>query len=67
MEALRHLSDTELDTLFESVSGVELGEKEFVALLRGDPRGALRKVGLGRVGRLFVGLVRGWIRAAIRH
>ncbi len=63
METLRRLSDAELDGLFEGLSGVELDEKDLLALLQGDPRGVLRKVGLGRAGRTFSSLMRGWIRA----
>ena len=57
MQALRHLSDAELDELFKGLkglSGVEIGERELLALLRGDPRGALRRARLGHsVGALL--------------
>ena len=65
MEALRNLSDAELDRLFGGLSGVELGEENLLALLRGDPRGAVRKVGVRRSGRALLGLARGWGRALI--
>ncbi len=63
MEALRRLSDKELDVLFGELSDVEVGEDEFMSLMRGDPRNALRKVGLRRARRILVGLTRGGIRA----
>jgi flavin-dependent dehydrogenase len=64
MQALRHLSDTELDELFKGLSGVEIGERELLALLRGDPRGALRRVRLGHSVRALLRLALGWVRAA---
>jgi digeranylgeranylglycerophospholipid reductase len=64
MAALRRLSDAELDDLFEHLSGVELGEEDLLALLRGDPRGALQSVGARRSVRTFSGMMWGWIRAA---
>ena len=64
MQALRHLSDTELDELFKGLSGVEIGERELLALLRGDPRGALRRVRLGHSVRALLRLALGWARAA---
>jgi len=63
MAALGRLSDAELDDLFESVAGVELGEKELLALMRGDPRGVLRKVGGQRPVKAVLGMGRTWIRA----
>lgn len=63
MEALRHLSDSELDALFGRLSAVELGEDDFAALLRGSPHGALRRLGPGRGGRTLLALARGWMRA----
>jgi hypothetical protein len=63
MAALGHLSDPELDGLFESVAGVELGEKELLALMRGDPRGVLRKVGGRRSVKAALEMGRTWIRA----
>jgi digeranylgeranylglycerophospholipid reductase len=59
--ALRRLSDAELDQLFERLSGVEFCEEDVLALLRGHPRGALRRVGLGRSARTVMELARGWI------
>jgi len=64
MAALRRLSDAELDDLFEHLSGVELSEEDLLALLRGDPRGALQCVGARRSVRTFSGMMWGWIRAA---
>ncbi len=61
MEALRRLSDADLDVLFGGLSGVELGEEDLLALLRGDPRGVIRRVGLRRSGRTLSRLTRGWI------
>src|SRR3712207_7514412 len=46
-KALRHLSDAELDELFGGLSEVEVVEEDLLTLLRGDPRGVLRSVGLG--------------------
>ena len=62
METLRRLSDTELDYLFGGLSGAELGEEDLLALLRGDPHGAVLRVGARRSMRTFLGLARGWIR-----
>jgi digeranylgeranylglycerophospholipid reductase len=64
MQALRHLSDAELDELFKGLSGVEIGERELLALLRGDPRGALRRVRLGHSVGALLRLALGWARAA---
>jgi digeranylgeranylglycerophospholipid reductase len=65
VEALRHLSDAELDELFGGfLSGVELGEEDLLGLLRGDPRGALRRVGSRRSVSAFLRLALGWARAA---
>jgi digeranylgeranylglycerophospholipid reductase len=63
MGALRRLSDAELDELFGRLSRVEFCEEDVLALLRGDPRGALRRVGLGRSARTVMELARGWINA----
>jgi len=63
MEALRRLSDADLDLVFGGLSGVELGEEDLLALLRGDPRGAIRRVGLRSSGRALSRLMRGWIWA----
>lgn len=63
MKVLRCLSDAELDELFGRLSDVELCEEDVLALLRGDPHGALRSVGLGRSARTVVGLARVWINA----
>jgi hypothetical protein len=51
MSTLRRLSDGELDQLFGRFCRVELCEEDILALLRGDPRDALRRVGLGRSAR----------------
>ncbi len=67
METLRGLSDEKLDRLFENLSGIEFGEEEFVALLQGNPRRVLRRVGLQRAGRVLLGLVEGWVRAGARR
>lgn len=64
--ALRRLSDGDLDGVFGGLSGVELGEREFAALLRGDPRGALGKVGAVRAGKLLARFSRAWVRARAR-
>ena len=66
MGALGRLSDAELDRLFGGLSGVDLGEEDVLALLRRDPRGALRRVGPGRSARTVVGLGRAGLRAAGR-
>jgi digeranylgeranylglycerophospholipid reductase len=66
MEALRRLSDAELDELFGRLSGVEFCEEDVLALLRGDPRGALRRVGLGRSAGTVMELARRWISAVSR-
>jgi len=66
MEALRRLSDAELDRLFGRLSGAELREEDILALLRRDPRGALRSVGVGRSARTVVGLGRAWMHVAVR-
>ncbi len=65
MEALRRLSDSELDGLFRGLSGVELGEEDLLALLRGHPGNAVLRVGAKRTTKLFLGVARGWIRALI--
>ncbi len=67
MEALRRLSDTELDDLFGDLSGVELGEEDLLALLRGDPRSVVRKFGAKRSLGAFLWLARGWLRTLIPH
>jgi flavin-dependent dehydrogenase len=64
MESLWHLSDGELDTMFESLGGVELGEKDLETLLRADPS-VISKVGAGRAAKLLPGLARGWFRAGV--
>jgi digeranylgeranylglycerophospholipid reductase len=66
MGALRRLSDAELDRLFGRLSGTDLTEEDVLALLRRDPRGALRRVGLGRSARTVAGLGRAGLRAAGR-
>ena len=65
MEALRRLSDSELDGLFGGLSGVELGEEDLLALLRGHPGHAVLRVGAKRTTKLFLGVARGCIRALI--
>jgi len=68
VEALRHLSDAELDELFGGfLSGVEVGEEDLLALLRGDPRVALRRAGARRLVSTFLRLALGWARAAWYH
>ncbi len=68
VEALRHLSDAELDELFGGfLSGVELGEEDLLALLRGDPRVALRRAGARRSVSAFLRLALGWARATWYH
>jgi digeranylgeranylglycerophospholipid reductase len=63
MGTLRRLSDTELDELFGGLSRVELGEEDLLALLRGNPRSTLRKVGLERSVKTVMRFTRGWIGA----
>src|SRR5215204_5837324 len=58
MEALRRLFDAERDELFGRLSGVEVREEDVQALLRRDPRAALRRMGLGRSAWTVMGL--GW-------
>jgi digeranylgeranylglycerophospholipid reductase len=67
MAALRRLSDAELDGLFGDLSGVEFGEEDLLALMRGDPRSALQRVGARRSVRAFSGTVRGRIRVVRRE
>ena len=68
MEALRHLSDAELDELFGGfLLGVELGEEDLLALVRGDPRVALRRAGARCSVSTFLRLALGWARAAWYH
>jgi flavin-dependent dehydrogenase len=67
MAALRRLSDAELDGLFGDLSGVEFGEEDLLALMRGDPRSALQRVGARRSVRAFSGTVRGRIRIVRRE
>jgi digeranylgeranylglycerophospholipid reductase len=67
IEALRRLSDTELDSLFGGLSGAELSEEDLLAGLRGDPRSAIRRFGVTRSGRAFLELTRGWIRILMPH
>ena len=64
MKALRHLSDAELDELFGSLSEAEVVEEDLLTLLRGDPRGVLRSVGLGHSVSALSRLALGWARAA---
>ena len=64
MQALRHLSDAELDELFGGLSEVEVVEEDLLTLLRGDPRDALRSVGLGRSVSALSRLALGWVRSA---
>jgi hypothetical protein len=66
MSTLRRLSDGELDQLFGRFCRVELCEEDILALLRGDPRDALRKVGLGRSARTVMELAQVWIGAVSR-
>ncbi len=66
METLRRLSDAEVDAVFEPLRGVELGEEDLVALLRGTPAKALRRIGCEPARRILPILVRGWIRIATR-
>lgn len=62
MGALRRLSDAELDHLFGDLSEVELGEEDLLALLRGDPRGVLPRIGPARSLRTLARLARGCAR-----
>jgi digeranylgeranylglycerophospholipid reductase len=66
MEALRRLTDAELDRLFGGLSGVELREEDVLALLQRDPRGALRRVGPERSARTVMRLGRSWMYVAFR-
>lgn len=59
--SLGRFSDAEIDGFFGTLEGVEFGEREFVSLLRGDPRGLLRRMG----GRKSLGAVRALWRATI--
>lgn len=67
MESLWHLSDAELDATFESLSGVDLDERDLESLLRADPRRVLPKMGARRVAKLLPGLARGWSRSGLRR
>jgi digeranylgeranylglycerophospholipid reductase len=64
MRALCHLSDAELDELFEGLSEVEVVEDDLLMLLRGDPRGVLRRVGWGSSAGAILRLAPGWVRAS---
>jgi flavin-dependent dehydrogenase len=63
MSSLRRLSDTELDTLFATLDGLELGEENLGALLRGDLAAAVRTMGGVRSARVLLWLLQGWARA----
>lgn len=65
MASLRRLSDTELDSLFVSLSEIEFGKDDLLNSLRGDPRSAVQKVGTKRLGKAFLELVRGWSRILV--
>lgn len=58
--ALTRLSDGELEEMFGAMADIKFEEEDLVAMLRGDPRGGLRKTGLARAVRVLSGLVRGW-------
>ena len=62
MASLRRLSDTELDALFASLHGLELGEEDLGALLRGNLPAAIRTTGGVRSAKVLLWLLRGWIR-----
>lgn len=64
MGALRRLGDRELDALFEGLDGLVFGGEDLASLLRGNPRIALRKMGLWRAVGVALGLSRGWFRSA---
>lgn len=64
--AVGRLSDAEIDALFGTLEGTEFGEREFVSLLRGDPRGLLRKVGNRRLLGMAWPLLRGMILRNLR-
>ena len=59
------LSDAELDELFGGLGGIEFGANALAALLRGDPRTVLQRVGAGRAARASARVARGWIRAGL--
>jgi flavin-dependent dehydrogenase len=65
MASLRRLSDAELDALFATLHGLELGEEDLGAFLRGDLPAAIRTMGGVRSVRVLLWLVRGWV-AGIR-
>jgi digeranylgeranylglycerophospholipid reductase len=56
--ALGRLQDRELDELFDDLSGLIFSGEDLAALLRGDPRGILRRIGLRRLGNLMLALMR---------
>jgi flavin-dependent dehydrogenase len=61
MASLRRLSDTELDTLFATLHGLELEEEDLGTLLRGDLPAAVRTAGGVRSAKVLLWLVRGWL------
>ena len=59
MASLRRLSDAELDAMFAILHGLELGEEDLEALLRGDLAAAVRTTGGVRSAKVLLWLVRG--------
>jgi flavin-dependent dehydrogenase len=62
MASLRRLSDVELDALFATLHGLELGEEDLGALLRGDLPAAVRNTGGVPSAKVLLWLLQGWIR-----
>lgn len=63
MGTLRRLGDRELDALFEGLDGLAFGGEDLASLLRGDPRIALRRMGLWRAAGAALRLSLGWVRS----
>ena len=61
MASLSRLSDAELDALFVTLHGLELGEEDLGALLRGDLAAAVRATGAVRSAKVLLRLLLGWI------
>lgn len=65
ISSLRHLTDREIDSVFLPLAGEDFSGEQFKAILRGDPRSLIQRIGLRSGATLLTSVAKAWSKEAI--